>query len=57
MSTCPICGGKKFAVYDDCNQGMCLHCEAVLFDFDTLEKVDSIVNAKDNEQNMGQVES
>lgn len=50
MITCPVCGGKRFAVYDDCDQAMCLKCMAVLFNFSFIEAEDKFAQAKDGEQ-------
>ena len=50
MIICPMCGGKRFAVYDDCNQAMCTNCMTVLFNFHMIEETDKIVNKKDGEQ-------
>ena len=51
MIRCPTCGHTTFAVYDDCDQAMCLNCQTVLFDFHMMEEVDALVNDKEGEQN------
>ena len=49
MITCHICGGKRFAVYDACDQAMCLNCMAVTFNFSFIEKAHEIAQQKDGE--------
>ena len=46
MIICPSCGGKRFAVYDDCDQAMCLNCMTVLFNFSFIEEAHEIAQKR-----------
>ena len=50
MIICPTCGGKRFAVYDDCDQAMCTNCMTVLFNFHTIEWADKIMQKEQKKQ-------
>ena len=50
MITCPMCGGKRFAVYDDCDQAMCTNCMFVLCNFHMIELADKIMQKEEKKE-------
>lgn len=48
---CPICNrDTTFAVYDSIDQGMCMNCGTILFEFSMMEKVREINGLKEQKE-------
>ena len=48
---CPICNGDTaFAVYDSIDQGMCMNCGTILFEFSLIEKAREINRQKEHKE-------
>lgn len=51
---CPICNrDTAFAVYEGIDQGMCLNCGTVLFEFSMIEEATKISRRKDRKDGDG----
>ena len=49
---CPICNKDTvFAVYDGMDQGICMNCGTILFEFSMIEKVEEINRRKGDDKN------
>ena len=49
---CPICNKDTvFAVYDGMDQGMCMNCGTILFEFSIIEKIKEINKQKGDDKN------